>query len=161
MAHTAGYSRLQIALHWIIAVLIVAAWFTHEGMGRALRTRIETGATGFEGNTLHVWLGGAAFALILVRIVVRLVQGAPGPVPGNPEWMQMAAHWGHRLLYLLMVAAPALGAAAWYGGVKAAGELHETAGGLLMLVALAHAVVAIAHQVVLKDGTMDRMKKPR
>ena len=61
MAAPNGFSRLQIALHWLIAVLIVAAWFTHEGMGRALRTRIETGASGIEGNTLHVWFGGARF----------------------------------------------------------------------------------------------------
>jgi len=113
MAKPSGYSRVQIALHWLVAVLIVAAWFTHDGMGRALRTRIETGASGIEGNTLHVWFGGAAFALILIRIVLRLMRGAPDHEPGMSPKMQLAATWGHRLLYLLMIAAPALGAAAW------------------------------------------------
>ena len=160
MSERSSYSGLQIALHWLIAVLIVAAWFTHEGMGQALRTRIETGATGIEGNTLHVWLGGAAFALILLRVIVRLVQGAPGPVPGTTPAMEAAAVWGHRLLYLLMIVTPAVGAAAWYGGVRPAGEVHETLGMALMLVALGHAVVAIWHQWVKKDGVMSRMTRP-
>jgi len=160
MSQKTGYSSLQIALHWLIAVLILGAWWTHEGMERALRTRIETGASGFDGNTLHVWLGGTAFALILLRIVVRLIQGAPGVVPGTSAMMESAAIWGHRVLYLLMIAAPALGAASWYGGVKAAGELHEFAGNALMIVALSHAAVAIWHQMVRKDRALTRMLRP-
>lgn len=160
MSERTSYSRLQIILHWLIAALIIAAWFTPEDMGRALRTRIETGATGIEGNTLHVWLGSAAFALILLRVIVRLVQGAPGPVPGSSPLMASAAVWGHRLLYLLMIVTPAAGAAAWYGGIKPAGETHEILGNALMLVALGHALVAIWHQWVNKDGVMARMTRP-
>jgi len=160
MSISTGYSRIQITLHWLIAVLILAAWFTHEDMGRVLRQRIEAGTTGIEGNTLHVWLGGAAFALILVRIIVRVVQGAPGPVAGASPMAATAALWGHRVLYLLMIVTPAVGAAAWYGHIKAAGEVHEMLGTALMVVALGHALVAIWHQVVKKDETMKRMLKP-
>jgi cytochrome b561 len=160
MARTStGYSRLQIGLHWLIAILIIAAWFTHEGMGQALDARIAAGATGIAGNTPHVWLGGAVFALVLIRIVVRLLQGVPGPVAGTSPAMAQAALWGHRLLYLLMIAVPALGAAAWYGGAPT-GEVHELAGQALMIVALGHALVAIWHQVARKDGTLTRMVRP-
>ncbi|MCG6902928.1 MAG: cytochrome b/b6 domain-containing protein [Rhodobacter sp.] len=161
MTHPTGYSRLQIWLHWLIAILIAATWFTHEDMGRALRTRLDAGATGIEGNTLHVWLGGAAFALVAIRIVVRLVQGAPAAVPGANPLLDQAALWGHRLLYLLMIAAPALGAVAWYGGLKSAGEIHEIAANALVIVALGHAGVAIWHHAVLKDGVLTRMIRPR
>ena len=161
MSEKIGYSHLQIALHWIIAMLILAAWWTHEGMGRALDERIRSGATGIEGNTLHVWLGGAAFMLILIRIVVRLIQGAPGPVPGTSLTMERAAVWGHRLLYLLMLLTPAAGAAAWYGANEAPGEAHEILGNALMIVALGHALVAIWHQAVKKDGTLTRMVRPQ
>ena len=65
-----GYSRLQIILHWLIAILIVFAWITHEAMEDAFEARIERGATGLEGNTLHVWLGGAVFLLVLIRIAL-------------------------------------------------------------------------------------------
>ena len=155
-----GYSGLQIGLHWIIALLIIAAYFTSEGMGDALERRIETGAAGIAGNTLHVWLGGAAFGLILIRIVVRLVRGAPGHSPDTPPMMALAATWVHRLLYLMMIVTPALGAAAWYGGVEVAAEIHESAGTILMLLAVAHVLGGIVHEALLRDGTMARMIRP-
>ena len=154
-----GYSTLQIALHWAIAILILATWFTHEGMGRVLERRIEAGTTGIEGNTIHVWLGGTVFALILIRSLVRLIQGAPDHTPETPPFMAKAATWGHRLLYLLMILAPILGAAAWYGHIEAAGEAHEVVAQLLMLAALGHAAAAIYHQVFLRDGTLTRMTR--
>lgn len=156
-----GYSRLQIALHWLIAALIFAAFFTHEGMGRVLNQRIETGATGLEGNTVHVWLGGLALALILFRLVVRFVSGAPGPLPETSPLMAAAVKWGHRCLYALMIAAPAVGAAAWYGHLAPAGEVHEVLGKLLMVLSVGHALAAILHQVLARDSTMARMLKPQ
>lgn len=154
-----GYSGLQIALHWLIAVLIVIAYFTGDDMDDALRARIQSGATGIEGNTLHVWIGGTIFTLVLIRIVVRLASGAPGPVAGTSPALAAAAVWGHRLLYVLMVAAPALGATTWYLGIRDLGEVHELAANALMLVALGHAVAALWHQYVLKDGTLTRMTR--
>lgn len=155
-----SYSTLQIALHWLVAILIVGAYTTSDGMGRVLRDRIASGATGTEGNTTHVWIGGVMFLLILIRIVVRLIQGAPDAPEGTPRHLQLAALWGHRLIYVLMIATPALGAAAWYGGIRAAGEAHEIAGNTLMLIALGHAIMAIVHEVWLSDGTLARMTRP-
>ena len=83
MAERTGYSGLQIGLHWLVAFLIFAAYFTSDDMGDALRERITSGATGTEGNTLHVWLGGTVLALVVIRIVVRLMRGAPGPAAGT------------------------------------------------------------------------------
>ncbi len=160
MSKHKGYSLIQIGLHWAVATLIVLAWMTRDGMGRVLRERIETGATGMEGNTTHVWLGGAAFALILVRIIVRLRSGDPGHADGTSPAMALAATWGHRLIYALMIATPALGAAAWYGGIKAAGDIHEYVGNALMIVALGHALAAMAHQAMGRD-VLGRMINPR
>lgn len=156
-----GYSALQIGLHWVIAVLVLAAYITSDGMGRALRARIDSGAGGFDGNTVHVWLGGVVFLLVLVRIFVRLRSGAPEAPERTPPLVARAAHWGHRLIYALMVAVPALGAVSWYGGVRAAGEVHETAGNVFMLIVLGHALAAIGHEAFLRDGTMARMFAPR
>lgn len=153
-----GYSRLQIALHWIVALLIFGAFFTHDGMGRALRQRIEQDVTGLEGATWHTILGGLAFAFILVRIVVRLRRGAPKA--HGSDLVVRAANWGHRLLYALIIVAPALGAAAWYGHVSDLGDIHEILGKALVIVAVGHAVVAIAHRLIWKDGTLTRMMKP-
>ncbi|MCG6884226.1 MAG: cytochrome b/b6 domain-containing protein [Silicimonas sp.] len=150
-----GYSGLQIALHWIVAVLIFGAWLTHDGMGRALRQRIEQDLSGFEGATLHTLLGGTVFALVLIRLIVRLKRGAPEP-HGSPA-IQMAATWGHRLLYALMILVPALGAATWYGKIEGLGEVHELAGNALMLVAIGHLLMALVHQALWSDGTLSRM----
>lgn len=158
MSHSPGYSRLQIALHWLIAVLILAAWITHEGMGRLLETRIETGVL---TPNPHAILGLSVFVLVLIRIVLRHRQGVPGPVPGSSAMAEAAALWGHRLLYLLMILTPIGGAITWFGGIEALGEGHELLGNALMIVALGHALVAILHQLVLKDGTMTRMLRPR
>jgi len=155
-----GYSTLQITLHWLIAVLILAAWFTHEGMGRIFHQRLEAGTTGIEGNTVHVWLGGAALALTLIRVIVRWMQGAPDHTPETPPRMAKYATWGHILLYVLMIAVPGLGAAAWYGHIHIAGNIHEIAAQALMLAALGHAVMAIYHHIFLKDGTLTRMTRP-
>ena len=160
MANPTGYSRLQILLHWLVAILIFAAFFTHDAMEDAFEARLASGATGIEGNTLHVWFGGAVFALVLLRLIVRWVQGAPGPVPGTSPLMELAARWGHRLLYLLMLAVPIGGSIAWYGGVEAVGEGHEIAGKALMIVAVGHAVVAIGHEALKGDGVLMRMVRP-
>jgi cytochrome b561 len=153
-----GYSGLQIALHWIVAILIFGAWFTHEDMGDALEDRIELGLSGLEGATLHTILGGAAFAFVLIRLIVRLTRGAPEP-HGSPM-IQMAATWGHRLLYTLMIAAPLLGAITWYGQIEDLGEIHEFVGQALVVVAIGHLLMAMLHQALWADGTLMRMFTP-
>jgi cytochrome b561 len=153
-----GYSGLQIAIHWIVALLILGAFLTREGMGRALSQRIQQDLSGFDGATLHTIFGGAAFAFILVRIVVRLKNGAPEH-HGKP-FEQMAVIWGHRLLYLLMIVVPALGAASWYGKMGDLGDLHEIAGKAMFVVVAGHVAMAIYHHVVKKDGTLTRIIKP-
>lgn len=55
-----GYSRLQIALHWMVAVLVPAAWITGDGMGRVLRQKIEGGEPGLP---IHAWIGHSLRAL--------------------------------------------------------------------------------------------------
>jgi cytochrome b561 len=160
MSQRSGYSALQIGLHWLIAFLIFAAYFASEDMGRALRDRVESGASGIEGNTLHVWLGGAVLALVLVRIVVRFARGTPAPAEGTSARMAAAEKWGHRLIYVLMVIVPLGGAVAWYGGIRDAGEVHAVMGNLLMLVVAGHVLVAILHEALARDGTMRRMFRP-
>lgn len=160
MPERTGYSLAQIALHWLIAVLIVAAYSVSDDMDDTLEERIAAGVTGTEGNTVHVWLGGTVFALVLIRIGVRLVRGAPGPLPGTPPALALAATWGHRLLYLLMALVPMLGAVAWYGHLEAAGEAHEFMVNVLLLAAAGHVVAALWHAFWLGDSTISRMTIP-
>lgn len=155
MSEPQSYSRLQIALHWLIAVLIVIAWFTGEGAGEAMKVAEKGGDAGF---VPHVALGLSILALVLIRILVRLSRGAPA-APGAPGSLGVkAADWGHRLIYLLMVAVPLGGASVFFLGLEV-GEVHALAANVLMLVVLGHAGLALYHQYVLKDGLLRRMMK--
>ncbi|HEY6918666.1 MAG TPA: cytochrome b/b6 domain-containing protein [Tabrizicola sp.] len=155
MKTTTGYSGLQIGLHWLIAILIVTAWFTGEGAGEAMEVVEEGGAAGF---VPHVAFGLAILALVILRLLVRLGRGAPA-APGAPGSLSvMAADWGHRLIYLLMIAVPLGGISTFFLGLDV-GEIHGLAANVLMLVVLGHALMALYHQYVLKDGLLRRMMK--
>ncbi|MBF9035604.1 cytochrome b [Rhodobacterales bacterium HKCCE2091] len=158
MTTKTGYSTVQIALHWLVAALIAAAWFTSDGMGHVLR-QVEDGADP-GGPYAHVLIGIAVLVLVLARLAARVTSGAPAPAAARGSLPHLAAVWGHRLLYVLMLAVPALGIATFFGGIHDAGDLHETLANLLMLVVLGHAAAGIFHQWVLKDGTLTRMVRP-
>ena len=87
MKTTTGYSGLQIGLHWLIAILIVTAWFTGEGAGDAMETVEKGGTAGF---VPHVAIGLAILALVVVRVLVRLSRGAPA-APGVPGSLSVLA----------------------------------------------------------------------
>ncbi len=152
----ARWSRAQIALHWAVALLILLAWLTGEAMGDAFEARMAL-RDAFPGFTPHTLMGAAVLALVLARLVLRAVGGVPGPVPGTSPVLAQAAAWGHRLLYALMLGVPALGAAAWYGGLDAPAQAHATLGNLIVLLAGAHAVAGLVHHYVLRDDTLRRM----
>ncbi len=155
MKTTTGYSGLQIALHWLVAALIIATWLTHDGAEDAYDTVRDGGTAGF---VLHVALGLSVLALVVVRLVVRLSRGAPA-APGEPGSLAVkAADWGHRLIYLLMIAVPLGGIATWFLGADV-GDVHGLAGNTLMIVVIGHALLALYHQYVLKDGLLRRMMK--
>lgn len=159
MAAQTGYTRLQIALHWVIALLIVFNYVFSEAVEEVFDKRLE-GATD-AATPLHVWVGLAVLALVLLRVAVRFASGAPA-APGVPGSMQVkAAEWGHRLLYLLMIGVPMGGAIAWFQGVEALAGLHGLFANVLVIVAGLHAVMALYHQYVLKDHLLRRMMKAR
>ena len=159
MTPTTGYTRLQIALHWTIAMLVVAAWLASEDVDDVLEARLDADLGPLTGAPLHVWLGISVLVLAVIRLVVRLRHGAPEPT-GSPP-VQLAARWGHRLLYLLMFAVPLSGMLTWGAGIEDMGDLHELAANGFLLVALGHALAAILHSAMAGDATMSRMFTPR
>ena len=159
MAEVSGYSRLQITLHWTILLMIVLNYFTSDAMGAAWRGLRE--GKDFYGTTaaLHVWIGVALFALVVLRLILRLTRGAPDVPAGTPPLFRVGAHLAHLAIYVLLFAIPAAGMAAWFGGIGAAAEAHEIMFNLLFIVVLAHIGGALFHQLVLKDHLIARMMK--
>ena len=158
MAERSGYSGLQIGLHWLIAVLILVNWFLGEGAEEVME-KIEEGAAA-PGSSPHMPIGLAILALVVLRIVLKVVRGGPMP-PGAPGSLQVkAALAGHAALYLLMLAVPLGGAMVFFAGFDDLGGPHALAANLLMLLAFGHAVLALYHQYVVKDRLLLRMMRP-
>lgn len=164
MSTTTGYSPLQIALHWGVALGVLFNYIVSEGMEDAFDAMVEgeAVAAGAEASWgvpgLHVWVGVAVLVMVVLRLIVRLVQGGPAADPGLGGAL---ATWGHRALYLLMFAVPALGAYSWFAQVDATAEPHAVLANVLMILAGGHALMAIVHQYVLRDGLMLRMLRAR
>ena len=161
MPNPTGYSRLQIRLHWIITILIVAQFVFHEPIVEAWDMFTKTGATEFSPMVAgHVFGGIVILLLVLWRLTVRFKRGAPLPPESEHPLLKMAAHLSHWLLYALMVLMPVSGAVAWFGGIEQAATNHfYMKFAMLGLVAL-HVVAALFHQFVLKTNLMQRMKTP-
>ena len=121
------FSPLQRALHWIMAICILAMLFIGVGMVSTVKPDYLTLVS------IHKPLGVAILVLALIRLAVRIARGAP-PLPANmPEPMKLAAHLSHYAFYALMIALPLLG----YGMLSAA-DYPVVIGGLHLPSLLPH-----------------------
>jgi cytochrome b561 len=158
----------MIVLHWTTALLVVAAYLTSEG-GPRVRT---------DPPVLHMTLGVAVLALLLPRLVSRFVGGVPPVENPHGRWLDVAARIGHWALYGLLAVIPLTG---WYTAARLGlhvsffglalpalttpvegrpgmvAELHQLAGNAILILAGVHALLALWHQFILKDGTLERM----
>lgn len=159
LSQPASYSRAQIFLHWAIALLVFFQLIFGESIadyGHALRDGTTPDSTTFLLGNAHIWSGIAILVLMLGRIVLRLSHGAPAPVPG-PKLQETVAKAIHGLFYLLLIAAPLTGLAAWYLKIRTAGEVHELMKPVFIVLIVLHIVGALWHKFVLKDAVMQRM----
>ena len=156
---TKSYSALQIALHWAIAVLILANYIISDDMGHALESALRAEAVSDWTVSFHVWVGVSVLVLAMLRLLVRQMSGGWHEVP--TALADKAALWGHRALYALMALVPTLGVIAWFGGVAISGDLHVIAMNAMMLLVLGHSAMALYHQFVVKDGLLLKMMRPR
>lgn len=162
-AKPAGYSRGQIILHWVVALLIVLQIIFHEGMvaaWRALRRNEAVDATTQLTAQAHVWLGLAIGVFALWRLWIRFARGAPTAPPDEPAVLRFVAGATHVLLYGLMLAMPVTGIVAWFGGVGDAGEVHEILRLPLIGLIILHVAGALAHRFYFRSGVMERMVRP-
>ncbi|CAM4407393.1 cytochrome b [Palleronia rufa] len=158
MAQRDSYSASQIALHWAIVLAVAATWLASDGMGKLVDQKMQGTLT--TTWPLHVILGLTVLTLAAIRLVVRLSRGAPGAKPGTPEPLAKARHWGHVLLYVLLIGTPLGGIAVWFLGIDAVAPWHPIAGNALVILAGLHAALGLYHHYVRKDGTLRRMMTP-
>lgn len=167
------YDTLTMGLHWLIALLIAGDYALI-----LIREEMPRGPARTEMLSTHMAIGLMVFALVLLRLFWRPFAPKLAPVAQKPL-LSSAAKTGHIALYALMIALPLGGLiSAWLKGrgVSVFGlfalpsplaankelgeqieELHGLAGHAIMILAGLHALAAIGHQWILKDGTLGRM----
>ncbi|HUY83509.1 MAG TPA: cytochrome b [Steroidobacteraceae bacterium] len=167
LAKSARYSNVLIAIHWLTALLVVIAYLASEG-GRRVR---------LDPPLLHFATGMAVLVLVFARVIARAAGGAPPPASIDPRLVR-AAQFGHALLYALLIAVPLTGwiaasrlgvpidlyglripaiAAPVKGSIGAIGSIHQIGSNALLILAGLHAAVALWHQFLRRDRTLERM----
>lgn len=161
---TSGYTRLQIALHWLVFLLVAFQILAHEGIV-AVVDAARDGTTASSSDALfanlHVAAGVAVFVFVLWRIYLLVTKGAPVPPEQEHPALKLLAKATHGLLYLALLIMVVSGGAAWFGGIGAAFFVHGTLRFVLLALILLHVIGALAHQYVFKTDVMRRMTRPR
>lgn len=168
------YGAVAQSAHWLTVLLLVGA-FT---LGFTM-TEMAMSPTRLKLYAYHKWIGVTVFALVALRLLWRLLKGAPAYPATMAPWERRLAGLTHGLLYLLLFAAPlsgwlmssAKGFQTVYFGVlslpdllakdKELGHLLEDVHELLTstmlgLVAL-HLAAVVKHQFLDRDGVLRRM----
>ena len=160
-SETVSYSVSQRILHWLVVALVFFNLLLPEGMEDWNRAFSQTGTATAEqvaSANLHAYAGIAILILTLCRIGLRLTMKAPALPTEEPPLFRLAAKVTHGALYVLTIALPFSGMAAYYFGIEQAGEVH---GGplklLLWLVIAPHVLGVLVHQFYWKTNILRRM----
>ena len=102
---TDRYGSLSIGMHWLMLLLLVAVYACIE-----LREFYPRGSGPREAlKQWHFMLGLAVFALVWLRLALRMMGSSPRIVPSVPAWQHCLAIIMHLALYAFMIAMPLLG----------------------------------------------------
>lgn len=172
---TTHFSPLARALHWLMALMVIAMLFIGAGMVASVSERHEWLLN------IHKPLGIAILALVIVRLIVRFTTRTP-PLPADlPAVQVLAAKLSHYLLYALMLAMPLIG----WGMLSAAGypvtlfgpvhlppivphdvklytllrTLHTWLALALFATVLLHLAAALMHGLIRRDGVFSSMAR--
>lgn len=168
------YSRVAMAFHWAIAILVIMNWRIAE-----TAEHLEGPAAGAVWNYHKAW-GMLILALTLGRIAWKLTHPGP-PFPAHHQpWERALARAVHFAFYLLLLALPLAGwiansltgrtidffglftiPALPVGSNKVLGgaifDLHATTGTILLLLVALHVLGVVKHLVIDRDGELFRM----
>ncbi|MBS0393124.1 MAG: cytochrome b [Proteobacteria bacterium] len=167
------YSRTAKALHWLVALLIVAQLVIGWTMPHVRKGTLPIGEIGW-----HVIVGVLIILLVAVRIVVRIAR----PPTGGSAAAGLVDRLGqgvHALLYLLMVVVPILGWANansrdWAVGLAPLfelprimpvgsklghdlGDIHSDLALVMAVIIGLHVLAGLYHHWIRRDDTLRRM----
>jgi len=166
-----SYDRRTIVLHWVTAALVVLLW----GIAQVIDL-FPKGSPRIAARSVHISLGLLLGVVLIMRILWRIRRGRRLP-SANQGAMGYLAKTVHILLYVAVVSVVVLGISnAWARGdsffslwkipklypdipqLKPTIEnLHGTFANVLLILAGAHALVALVHHFFLRDRVLRRM----
>ncbi|WP_432729237.1 cytochrome b [Variovorax sp. W6] len=169
------YDPLAIALHWLLAVLIVASF----GVGLYM-TGLPFSPLRLKVYNWHKWAGVTILALSALRLLWRLGHRPPALPPGMSGLQKAGSRVSHTLMYLLFFAVPLSGWAyssamgmpvSWFGMLALPDfvpadhdfaeavlqPLHRNCAFALAGVMLLHVAAALKHHWIDRDGLLKRM----
>lgn len=170
-----SYGLLSILLHWLVALAVFGLF----GLGLWMVELDYYSSWRHTAPNLHKSIGLSLFALMLLRLLWRLISPPPAPLASYSRATRLAAKLGHALLYVglfaLMVAGYLISTADGHGirvfGLFAvpatltsipdqedvAGVVHQYLAWGLVLFAALHALAALKHHFIDRDVTLLRM----
>ena len=168
------YTTPAIALHWLLAVMIVGSFSVGLYM-----TGLSFSPQRLQLYNWHKWAGVSILALTALRLLWRLTHRPPAPPP-MPAWQRQAAAVSHGAMYVLFFAIPLLGWAyssaagfpiVWFGVLplpdfvpvdKALAEAlkpwHGWLAKALAALVVLHVAAALQHHFIDRDGLLSRMR---
>jgi cytochrome b561 len=171
LAPDVSYDRWTIQLHWVTAALVGVLWAFAQVIDF-----FPKGAPKIAVRSVHIVLGVLLGFILLARIVWR-TRSSRRPPRANDGVAGHAARIVHWALYAGLAAVILLGISnAWARGdslfsvfripklfasnpqLKPTIEnLHRTFANALLILAAAHALAALVHHFILRDGVLRRM----
>jgi cytochrome b561 len=141
---------------------------------------LPKGAAHATGLSIHIFAGLMILAVLVVRLLWRLVDPPPPPEPTVlGEWLDRAGRLAHYVLYALLIAVPLAGIVLQFARgdalslfglfeipspwpanrafARSVKEAHEVLANGLVIFAGLHAAAALVHHWVLGDRTLVRM----
>ena len=169
-----NYTSTAIGLHWLIFLLIFAAFslglYMHDLPLTPDKLRLYN---------YHKWLGVSILLLVVLRLGWRATHRPPALPDAMVCWEKSAAHVMHYLLYALMFAIPLSGwlmssakgfQTVWFGVLplpdligkdkelgKQLAEVHELLSYALLGLVVVHAAAALKHHFLVRDDILTRM----
>jgi cytochrome b561 len=174
IAVPARYSTPAIALHWLVAALVIA------NLALGLYTvGLPLSPAKLRNFSYHKWIGVTVFLLAAARLLWRLGHRPPELPSAMAPWERRAAQLTHASLYILFFAAPLTGwlfsSAAGFQTVylgflpipdlltkdKALADTlklaHKSINYTMAAVIVLHAAAALKHHFIDRDDVLRRM----
>ena len=164
-----------IFLHWFLAIAIIGLF----ALGLYMMELSYYDSFYTLAPQIHEAVGLLVAALMLFRLLWKLVNVSPKPAAGNSKFVNLASSAAHNLMYLLIFVVLIGGLLISFAGgagiqifglfvipgpaeffnnqATTAGEVHLLAAYALMALVSLHTLAAFKHHIIDKDNTLNNI----